>query len=103
MADSATFQWACKQLVKATPLTELEAAGVLSMALREAGLESRTLDPTQLGVVLEQILASKLKRQAIDDADQTCANIRSKLRSAGLDPSGQAQNPEDVLRRVTQR
>ena len=51
MADTAAFGWLCNELERVTTLNRLEARGTVRIALKQAGLESRSVTPDQMRVV----------------------------------------------------
>ena len=48
MPDSAAFEWTCNELEERCSLDRLEARGTVRLALKQAGLEARSVTPEQM-------------------------------------------------------
>lgn len=96
MADSPAFELACEVLERDTSLDRLEARGTIRLALKQAGLESRSVTPDQMTVVVESLLPRELASRGVDDG--VCAALGEKL--AGLETSDGAETPEAVFARL---
>ena len=101
MANSAAFEWVCKELDRETNLSELEARGTVRIALRNAGLEAAAVTRAQIAVVVKQVLPRELVARAIDDAEMICEKIGRALKESTFTEEGSAESsPEDVFRRL---
>jgi hypothetical protein len=99
MADAPAFDWVCGELERRTSLDRLEARGTVRIALKEAGLDSRSLTPEQMKVVLEKVLPKELGTRGIDDAESVCRTLATDV--MGIDAgSGSGETPEEVFRRL---
>jgi len=98
MADSAAFDFVCGELERGTSLDRLEARGTVRLALKEAGLEARSVSPDQIAVVVEKLLPSELEARGIGDAAALCARIRSGLGSVARDAT--VETPDAVFQRL---
>ena len=98
MADSAAFDHACAELERRTSLDRLEARGTIRIALKQAGLEARSVMPDQMKVVVEKVLPRELQTRGIDDAEAVCSALASGL--AGLDGGQAEEGPDQVFARL---
>jgi hypothetical protein len=101
MADSAAFGWICDELERSTSLDRLEARGTMRLALKQAGLEARSVSGEPIAVVVEQLLADELRCRAVEEPEATCSALVSRLREQGpASDEDAAEAPEDVFRRL---
>lgn len=98
MADSQAFDYVCGQLEQRTSLDRLAARGTVRIALKQAGLEARTVTPDQMAVVLQRILPGELASRGIDGGDVLCRTIGSGL--ATLAPGAAVETPDAVFQRL---
>jgi len=97
VADSAAFDRACTELERLSNLDRLEARGTVRLALKQSGLEARTVTPDQMKVVLDKVLPGELASRGIDDAS-ICQTIAGGL--AGLDAGPIGDSPDAVFERL---
>ena len=98
MPDSAAFEFACGQLETRTSLDRLAARGTVRIALKQAGLEARSISPEQMGVVVQKILPTELSSRGIDAVEEVCQAILSGLRSVAAGPL--SETPDAVFKRL---
>ncbi len=98
MADSPAFDFVCTKLETLTDLDRLAARGTVRLALKQAGLEARTVTSEQMRVVLERVLPPELATRGIEDGGPTCTEIAAGLGS--LDASGEPETPDAVFKRL---
>jgi hypothetical protein len=98
MADSAVFDFVCDKLEQATQMDRLAVRGTVRIALKQAGLEARTVTAQQMGVVLERLLPTELATRGVDGGDALCAKIRSGL--SGVAAGAQMDTPDAVFQRL---
>jgi hypothetical protein len=103
MADSSAFEAACACLEQSSSLDRLAARGTIRLALKEAGLEAKTVTARQLEVVVNKVLPAELAARDVATPDAVCARIATALR--GLDGAGAvgADTPEAVFARLAGR
>lgn len=101
MADSQAFEWVCGELERSTSLDRLQARGTLRLALKEAGLEARSVTAAQIDAVVRRVLPAELRARGIQDEAALCESLAAGLVAAelGATPSG-AESPEEVFRRL---
>jgi hypothetical protein len=99
MADSPAFDWLCRELETVTSLDRLEARGTVRIALKQAGLEARSVTPDQLEVVAHKILPGELGQRAVDWPDSICEQLITGLKQ--MEPGGSKNDsPEAVFDRL---
>lgn len=98
MADSAVFECVCEVLERSTSLDRLESRGTVRLALKQAGLEARTVTTSQMTVVLEKVLPGELASRGIGDVDALLAQAVSAL--AAIESGAQHDSPESVFARL---
>jgi hypothetical protein len=98
MADSAAFEFACNQLEAKTSLDRLAARGTVRIALKQAGLEARTVTPEQMTVIVQKILPVELGSRGIDGAEEVCQAILAGLGKVERGPV--SETPDAVFKRL---
>jgi hypothetical protein len=98
MADAAAFEFVCEQLEARTSLDRLAARGTVRIALKQAGLDSRTVTPEQMAVVAEKVLINELTTRGVAGAPALCSEIAGRARK--LTASATSDTPEAVFRRL---
>lgn len=98
MADAEAFEAVCNQIEARTSLDRLAARGTVRIALKQAGLDARSVTPEQMAVVAEKLLAGELASRGVANAASVCAEFATKLR--GMGTSGGAETPDAVFRRL---
>jgi hypothetical protein len=98
LADSAAFEWVCKELEQSTSLDRLEARGTVRLTLKQAGLETRTVTPEQLAVAVRKLLPAELRARGIDEA-AVCEDLARGVQSIEA-PGASHESPDEVFRRL---
>jgi hypothetical protein len=101
MAGSQAFEWLCEALENGSSLERLEARGTIRIALKEAGLEPRSVSPSELIVVVQRILPRELRQRGVADETSLCERFVSGLRSlevSGARPT--SDTPDAIFRRL---
>ncbi|MGH0035027.1 MAG: hypothetical protein ACQGVK_08355 [Myxococcota bacterium] len=99
MADSAAFDFVCEQLQQETSLDRLEARGTVRLALKQAGLEARSVTPDQMKVVMDKVLPGELASRGIENVDGVCQKAAQGL--SGVEAGDSAvEAPDEVFRRL---
>lgn len=102
MADSI-FDLVAGELERRTDLAKLEARGTVRLALKEAGLDARTVTREQMDVMLDRMMPAELRGRGVENADEVCRGIRASLKSAPTaDSVPDAETPEAIFRRLAQ-
>jgi hypothetical protein len=104
MSDAAIFETTCRELQRATSLDELASRGTMRLALKSAGLDTRTVTGAQMIVVLRRVLPGELASRGVANAEEICSRLAASV--AGLaepaaSPSGRARaSVEEVFKRL---
>jgi hypothetical protein len=98
MADSVAFEFACSELERTTSFDRLEARGTVRLALKETGLEARSVTPDQMATVMTKVLPTELAKRGIEGAEPTCHTIAAAL--SELPDEGIGDTPEAVFHRL---
>ena len=91
------FDCAAQKLETLTDLDRLEARGTLRIALKEAGLDAKTLTLIQLETVFEKMMPQQLELRAIDDPRAACSAVIKEVRLAGISAGGSAAASSDEI------
>jgi hypothetical protein len=81
VSTSAVFDWLSTQLSQRSTLEVIQARGTLRLALKDAGLEARTLTKLQAQVVLAKVLPHELGPRGVPNATQLCADLAIALKA----------------------
>ena len=101
MADSEVFDFVCNELEQRTNLDRLEARGTLRIALKDAGLDARSVTAGQLRVVFEKVMPLELGKRGVKDAEETCAAVIEELASAPASADeGSSGDVDGIFRRL---
>ena len=98
MADAASFDFACNELERATTLDRLETRGTVRLALKETGLEARSVTASQMATVMDKVLPKELTNRGIENADPICTMIAQAL--SEMRDEIAADSPEAVFQRL---
>lgn len=79
MAISEAFEWLCLQIEEATPFDRLESRGTVRLAIKEAGLDARTVTFAEIAVLVKRVLPLELRRRGIDEGESICASIFGRI------------------------
>jgi hypothetical protein len=101
MAGSQAFEWLCEALTAGSSLERLEARGTVRIALKEAGLEARSVSPSELAVVVQRILPRELRQRGVTDEAGLCERFVAGLRNLESHGSrASADTPDAIFRRL---
>jgi len=101
MADASAFDWVCSELEQRTCLDRLETRGTVRLALKEAGLDPRSLTATQMKVVIEKVMPAELESRGVENAESVCRELVPGLDQLASEGDGSArETPEAVFRRL---
>ncbi|MCG8591630.1 MAG: hypothetical protein MJE66_20220 [Proteobacteria bacterium] len=98
MADSPLFDFVCSELESGSSLDRLEARGTVRLALKQAGLEVRSVTADQMAVVLEKVLPGELTARGVDGGEALCERMRGGL--AQFQSGEDGDSPEAVFARL---
>jgi hypothetical protein len=99
--DTSLFDFAAQKLEQHTGFSQLEARGTLRIAVKSAGLETKTLTVAELGVVFEKLMPGELEQRGVEDTLSVCAAVMRDLEEAPIaEDDSTSNNPDDVFRRL---
>ena len=98
MADSQAFEFVCGQIEENSSLDRLAARGTVRIALKQAGLEARSVTPDQMAVVVERLLPTELTARGVADGESLCTEICAGL--ADISPGDITETPDAVFQRL---
>jgi hypothetical protein len=101
VADSSAFEAACACLEQSSSLDRLAARGTIRIALKQAGLEPKTVTARELEVVVTKVLPAELTARAIASPDALCAKIAAALQRLG--GAARAETPDAIFARLAGR
>jgi hypothetical protein len=100
MADTI-FDCVAEKLEQGTDFDKLEARGTVRLALKEAGLDAKTVTGEQMTVVLQKVLPGELKTRGVDQPESVCESIVQGLKSFdGASGAADDNSPEAVFKRI---
>ncbi len=99
MADSEAFVRVCEKLEQETDFDRLEARGTVRLALKESGLEPRSITPAQMKVVLEKVLPAELATRGVAEGEALCRRIAASLSGLASEAEG-GDSPDAVFARL---
>jgi hypothetical protein len=102
MSTSPLFEWLSSELTQRTTLELLQSRGTVRLALKNAGLEPRTLNQEQALVLIERVLPHELKVRGIADADAVCGALSQALRKLQSQPAG-PESAESIFSRLARK
>ncbi len=101
MADASAFDWVCSELEQRTCLDRLETRGTVRLALKEAGLDPRSLTAIQMKVVIEKVMPGELQSRGVENAEAVCRELAPGLDQLASESDDSArETPEAVFRRL---
>lgn len=101
MADSV-FDLVADELERCTDLARLEARGTVRLALRQSGLDARSVTSDQMTVVLRRVMPNEMRCRGIDGADELCERIVASLQGSETAEAPAAESPEAIFRRLAE-
>ena len=98
MADSV-FEVVAGELERRTDLSRLEARGTVRLALREGGLDARSVTSDQMEVILRRVLPGEMRSRGVEGSDRICEAILVAL-SRMTPMATDTDSPEAIFRRL---
>jgi hypothetical protein len=102
MARTA-FEFVAARLEQLTEFDGPEARGTVRLALKEAGLDARSVTTSQIAVVVERVLPYELRSRGVADGERVARTILADLKGFRAEEPEAAESPEDVFRRLAGR
>ena len=102
MADSI-FDLVADELERRTDLAKLEARGTVRLALREAGLDARSVTLDQMRVMLEKVMPKEMNTRGIENSEEICRAIQDAVSGSGAAVAApEGESPEAIFRRLAE-
>jgi hypothetical protein len=102
MAESL-FEFVAARLEEATSLDKLEARGTVRIALKEAGLDPRSVTVEQMAVMLVRAMPKELGSRGVEGADEVCRGLATAVKGFSEGAAVRTETPEDIFRRLGSR
>jgi hypothetical protein len=102
MTESPAFEWVCKRIEQATGWTRLVARGTVRLALKDMGLDPRTVGKKEMSAVLKMTLPRLMAGHRVAGAEAHCLRIELELTMAVLDAPA-VDSPEEIFKRLGRR
>ena len=98
MSDSRAFELACDALERIGAMDRLAARGTVRIALKQAGLDARSVTADQMRVAASRVLPSELKTRGVADP----AAVEKAILAVPKDVRDDAgsESPEAVFARL---
>jgi hypothetical protein len=98
---ASIFELVADELEGRTDLAKLEARGTVRLALKEAGLDARTVTAEQMIVMLQKVMPGEMRSRGVEQPEQICEAIITALKSSQAGSDGpEAESPEAIFRRL---
>jgi hypothetical protein len=95
------FDIAAENLEECTDLDRLAVRGTLRIALKEAGLDLRSLTVPQLRTVFEKLMPYELKSRGVADAAAVCRAVMDQLAdTASAANMAAPSSPDEIFDRL---
>ncbi len=99
--DTKLFDFAAEALERHSGFNRLEARGTLRIALKDSGLDARSVTPAQLCVVFQKVMPVELGKRGVKDAEDVCGAVIEALANAPSSPDDGASGDVDgIFRRL---
>ena len=95
------FSLVAERLEQQTSLNRLEARGTLRIALKGAGVDSKSFTFTELEAVFAKIMPGELARCGVADTDAICDAVLKSLPTGAFDAARDSATMRDaIMRRI---
>lgn len=98
MTQSPVFEWVCTQVEAATRWSRNEARGTVRLALKETGLDPRTVRQIEMTVVLQTTLPSALAVRRVANGKSLCTRLEANLSTIHFPET--VDTPEEIFARL---
>jgi ABC-type amino acid transport substrate-binding protein len=102
MAESL-FEFVATALQQRTHFDKLEARGTVRIALKEAGLDPRSVNAEQMVVMLTRAMPKELQARGVERSEELCQALATAVKGFRSDGAAGQESPEDVFRRLGTR
>jgi hypothetical protein len=99
MSQSPAFEFVCARIETAAGWNRLVARGTVRLALRDMGLDPRTVSKKEMIAALRTTLPKALEFHRIANPPAICLRIENELAMAVLDEKS-IESPEEIFKRL---
>lgn len=100
---TSIFDLVADEIEQRTDLAKLEARGTVRLALKEAGLDARSVNAAQMDVMLDKVMPGEMRARGVENPEPVCEAIRTALKNSHTEFSGgDPESPEAIFRRLAQ-
>jgi hypothetical protein len=99
VTQSLVFEWVSQKIAAAAGWTNLVARGTVRLALKEMGLDPRTVGKKEMATALRNSLGRLLEMHQVADAKGLCERLEHELWNAQMSSSS-VESPEDIFKRL---
>ena len=99
MADSV-FDLVAEKLEQTTDLDKLESRGTVRLALKQSGLDAKSVSAEQMKVVLQKVMPPELETRGVSGAVSICDGIAASLKDVEGGAGDASHSPEAVFKRI---
>jgi hypothetical protein len=100
---ASIFELVAEELERRSDLAKLEARGTVRLALKEAGLDPRTVTAEQTIVMLQKVMPDEMRSRGVEQPEQICEAIITALKSNRAASSApEAESPEAIFHRLAE-
>ena len=104
MRDAIVFEFASEMLERETFFDRLQARGTVRLALRQLGIQARSVTTAQMVTLIDEQLAGELESRGVEGAAAVCQRLRAKVldfekssaESKAVESSLQSENPSKI-------
>lgn len=101
MADSLVFESTCELFEAETGLDRIVARGTIRIALKEFGLDPRTVTSEQMEAILLKVLPERLSRLGVEALDGLCERVADGVKALPA-PGRETDSLDAVFDRINE-
>ena len=99
MNQSPAFEWVCDRIESAAGWNRLVARGTVRLALKDMGLDPRTVGKKEMAAALRTVIPRALEVHRVDGGKSLCERLERELTAAVL-PAASVDAPEEIFKRL---
>ena len=99
MNQSPVFEWVCDRLESSIGWNRLVARGTVRLALKEMGLDPRTVGKKEMSIALRTVIARALEVHRVDGGRALCERLERELATAVMEAAS-VDTPEAIFKRL---
>jgi hypothetical protein len=99
MSQSPVFEWVCERLESVIGWNRLVARGTVRLALKNMGLDPRTVDKKEMLTALRTAIQRALETHRISDGTAVCQRLERELANTSVGAAA-IDSPEAIFKRL---